>query len=255
MIQRPIPILMYHQIDARPPKKSPMRGLIVAPKSFARQMAVMRALGYRGLSMKELQPYLMGLKQGKVFGITFDDGYENNITHALPILKKYGFSSTCYVVAERIGQTNSWDVERGVTQVPLMTSEQLKAWRNAGQEIGSHTLTHPNLAQLSSEQQKREITDSRNKLQDLLSQQDGVENFCYPYGGLNDAAVQHVIAAGYSTATTTVRGRVVPKNDLNMFLLPRVLVSRTTTWLQLLIKCFTRYEDKRGLKMANIIYK
>jgi len=49
--------------------------------------------------------------------------------------------------------------------------------------------------------------------------------------------------AGYTTATTTVRGRVQDVD--NSFLLPRVLVSRTTTWMQLLVKCLTGYEDRR----------
>jgi peptidoglycan/xylan/chitin deacetylase (PgdA/CDA1 family) len=51
---------------------------------------LLKKLGYKGLNMTELQPYLTGKKQGKVVGITFDDGYKNNLIHALPILKKFG---------------------------------------------------------------------------------------------------------------------------------------------------------------------
>lgn len=237
---------MYHQIDVEQSKGTPMRGLVVSPSKFSRQMALMDWLGYRGLSMHDLEPYLLGEKSGKVFGITFDDGYQNNIRFALPILKRYGFTSTCYIVADKIGQSNSWDAETGVKQVPLMTQCELQTWIDAGQEVGSHTLSHLNLKEIDVMQQAIQIKDSKTKLEQLVHQLHGVRHFCYPYGGVNHSAVQCVIDAGYSTATTTVRGRVFEPKAEDMLLLPRVLVSRTTTWIQLLMKCFTNYEDRRG---------
>jgi peptidoglycan/xylan/chitin deacetylase (PgdA/CDA1 family) len=50
----------------------------VRPKLFKSQMWLLKKLGYKGLNMTELQPYLTGKKQGKVVGITFDDGYKSN---------------------------------------------------------------------------------------------------------------------------------------------------------------------------------
>ena len=247
MTQIKIPILMYHQIDVAPPKGAPMRGLVVSPSTFSAQMAALNSLGYKGLSMNDLMPYLQGEKEGKVFGITFDDGYENNLRCALPILKKYNFSSTCYVVADLVGQSNSWDKARGVKQVPLMTREQLQKWVDAGQEVGSHTLTHANLTQLNQAQQIQEIAQSKIKLEALVNQAHGVRHFCYPYGGLNQLSVDSVRDAGYITATTTQRGRVSQKELKNMLLLPRVLVSRTTTFIHLLVKCLTDYENRRGI--------
>ncbi|MEN9670911.1 MAG: hypothetical protein RL018_1188, partial [Pseudomonadota bacterium] len=91
---RSIPILVYHQIAEAPKKGAPFRGLYVSPAAFARQMGWLKFLGYQGLSMTDLQPYLKGEKTGKVVGITFDDGYLNNLTLALPVLQKHGFSST-----------------------------------------------------------------------------------------------------------------------------------------------------------------
>ena len=123
---RPIPILVYHQIAAAPPKGSPFRSLYVAPEAFARQMAWLERLGYVGLSMTALQPYLDGKKIGKVVGITFDDGYLNNLSHALPSLAKHGFSSTCYAVSGLLGKTNVWDQCIGVAQTPLMNESQLR---------------------------------------------------------------------------------------------------------------------------------
>ena len=230
-----------------------MRGLVVSPQTFARQMAALNFLGYQGKSMGDLLPYLNGTKHGKVFGITFDDGYENNLHCALPVLKRYGFSSTCYIVANQVGKTNSWDLERGVIQVPLMDAKQLQAWVDAGQEVGSHTLNHVNLETVSDVEQAMEISQSKLQLEALVQQKSGVQHFCYPYGGLNKTAVQNVRSAGYLTATTTVRGRAV-QGQSDDLLLPRVLVSRTTTWMQLLMKCLSRYEDKRAVNHPGDVY-
>lgn len=240
-----IPILMYHQIDSAPPKGSAMRGLVVAPRTFYWHMAVLWALGYRGLSMGDLEPYLRGEREGRVFGITFDDGYENNLRFALPILQRFGFTSTCYVVADLVGQCNSWDAHHGIAQVPLMDAVQLQQWVDGGQEVGSHTLTHANLAALPEAEQQQEIANSKRALEALVQQARGVRHFCYPYGLYNAGTVKTVQASGYCTATTTVRGRVQLTPYTAMLELPRVLVSRTTTWMHLLLKCFTRYEDRQ----------
>ena len=83
-----IPILMYHSIE-KMPKSTVMRSLHVPPKRFKFQMWLLNFFGYKGLSMRELKPYLDGKKIGKVVGITFDDGYQNNLINAAPVLKKY----------------------------------------------------------------------------------------------------------------------------------------------------------------------
>ena len=240
---------MYHQTAFTPPKGTPLRGLVVSPQTFSRQMAALAALGFRGLSMSGLQPYLSGEKRGRVFGITFDDGYENTLQNALPVLQRHGFSSTCYVVSGMVGQRNAWDAHHGIAQVPLMTPDQLQLWVDGGQEVGSHTVTHANLGQLAKPEQLREILDSKAQLEHMVTQPQGVQHFCYPYGYLNDSAVECVREAGYLTATTTARGRVVvaPSSGAvtNRLLLPRVLVSRTTSWPHLLIKCMTDYEEGR----------
>jgi peptidoglycan/xylan/chitin deacetylase (PgdA/CDA1 family) len=249
MKQRKIPILMYHQVDVTPLRGTAMRGLVVSPVSFSRQMKILNFLGYRGLSMNDLEPYLNGEKSGKVFGITFDDGYENNLRCALPILKQFGFTSTCYIVANCIGQENSWDLIRGVPQVPLMTVNELQDWVDAGQEVGSHTLTHPSLPDLDTPSQLDEILQAKHILERVVCQSQGVRNFCYPFGRFNDISLQCVKEAGYATATTTIRGRVSGVDILDLHRLPRVLVSRTTTLFHFLLKFFTNYEDKRGVSL------
>ena len=241
-----IPILMYHQIDPAPPKGTPLRGLVVSPGTFSRHMSLMHFLGYTGLSMGALMPYLRGEKTGKVFGITFDDGYENNFHNALPVLRRLRFSATCYAVAARLGQSNIWDIDEGIGQVSLMDAAQLQAWIDAGQEVGSHTSHHVDLTICQQHHLESEIGGSRRVLEVLLHQPGGVQHFCYPYGRFNTTSVACAAQAGYASATTTQRGRVsVPLRD-GALMLPRVLISRSTTWVHLLLKCFTEYEDRRG---------
>ncbi|MFA7436860.1 polysaccharide deacetylase family protein [Castellaniella sp.] len=238
-----IPILMYHQIDQPAPRGTPYRGLTVHPRSFQRQMRWMRRLGYQGLSMRLLMPYLTGRKKGRVFGITFDDGYDNVLRHAAPVLEACGYQATNYFVMRRLGGTNQWDHAEGVPSAALMDTAGLREWVALGHEAGSHTLTHPVLTRVSPEQAAREIRDSRDVLEQLVGEP--VRAFCYPYGKLSAQLVDLVRAAGYDNATTTQRGLVRPTDDL--FTLPRVAVMRSTHLLRFLQKCLTSLEDgKRG---------
>lgn len=238
--QRPIPILVYHQISEAPPKGAPFRSLYVSPSSFSRQMAMLRLMGYQGLSMSALLPYLRGEKSGKVVGITFDDGYRNNLTHALPVLQRQGFSSTCYAVSGLLGKTNEWDRSIGIAQVPLMTADELRLWVAGGQEVGSHTQHHARLRQSDDHTALTEMTGDRAALEGLLATP--VRHFCYPFG---EYAPQHVAMArqaGFQTVTTTRRGRSFATNDLME--LPRVPVVRSTSLPVLWLKVATAYEDR-----------
>jgi len=179
-----IPILVYHQIDEPPPRGTPLRGLVVAPSSFSWQMRMLRLLGYQGLSMRELEPYLEGERVGKVVGLTFDDGYRNNLLNALPILRQHGFTATCYGVSRMIGGTNVWD-HGMVAEKPLMTLEDWRAWRDAGMDIGSHTRIHANLPQLPSDAALDEIATSKHELEQTIGCE--VRHFCYPYGKFTPA--------------------------------------------------------------------
>ena len=237
----PIPILTYHQIDEAPTKGAAFRSLYVPPAAFARQMAMLKLLGYQGLSMTGLMPYLNGDKTGKVVGITFDDGYLNNLTHALPVLVRHGFSATCYAVSQRLGQTNVWDAELGLAQTPLMNAAQLRQWVAGGQEVGAHTRHHAHLTQSDDQTCRQEIEWGRSELEEAAGTP--VTQFCYPYGQYtteHSAMVQH---AGFLTATTTQRSRCQPGEDWMQ--LPRVPVVRSTTLAALWLKLASGYEDRR----------
>ena len=236
-----IPILTYHHTEQAPPKGFAMRSLWVSPSSFATQMQWLARLGYTGLAMSELMPYLRGEKKGKVVGITLDDGYQSNLLHALPILKNMGFSATCYVVSGKLGQHNEWDESLGMAQAALMGVEEMRRWVDAGMEVGSHTCSHADLNQLSLAEAGHELLQSKSDLENLL--QKPVTQFCYPYGHFSPEHESLVSQSGYVAATTTHRGRACATD--RMTALPRVPVVRSTYSLQFLLKVLTRYEDSK----------
>ena len=240
-MRRPIPILTYHQVDTPPERGVPYRGLVVSPAAFARQMALLKMLGYRGLSMTALEPYLRGDKQGRVVGITLDDGYVNNLKHALPVLQRHGFSSTCYVVSGQMGGSNVWDHGKGIPARPLMNAAQLKAWVAGGQEVGAHTRTHVDLAQTGDVAAFSEIAGCKRELEHRVEVE--VRHFCYPYGSHEAKHAAMAKAVGYRTATTTRRSRTRVGDDL--FELPRVPVLRSTSLPVLWLKLATGYEDRK----------
>jgi peptidoglycan/xylan/chitin deacetylase (PgdA/CDA1 family) len=240
--RQPIPILVYHQIAVAPPKgSSPFRGLYVSPQAFARQMAWLKLLGYTGLSMSALQPYLQGERSGKVVGITFDDGYRNNLTHALPVLARHGFSSTCYAVSGLLGKTNIWDQNIGIPQTPLMDESEIRQWVAGGQELGSHTRNHVNLLETDEPGCRDEMVLGKTELESVTGQP--VAHFCYPYGHYEARHVALARELGFATATTTQRSRCHTGTD--MLQLPRVPVLRSTTLPVFWLKVATAYEDRR----------
>ncbi|MBC7610139.1 MAG: polysaccharide deacetylase family protein [Polaromonas sp.] len=237
----PIPVLVYHQIDTAPVKGSPFRSLYVSPAAFARQMRLLKWLGYTGLSMTGLQPYLNGEKLGKVVGITFDDGYLNNLRHALPVLSRYGFSSTCYAVSSLLGKTNIWDKQIGIAQTPLMNEAEIRQWISAGQEIGSHTRSHINLLESGDDVCNTEILQGRTELEAVANAP--VSHFCYPYGRYEARHKVVVGEHGFVTATTTQRSRCHAGWD--MLEIPRVPVLRSTSLPMFWVKVASGYEDRR----------
>lgn len=188
-------------------------------------MWLLKILGFRGLSMSELLPYLRGERHGKVVGITFDDGYANNLCNALPALQRHGFSSTCYVVSGLIGKANVWDEAKRVPQKPLMTAEELRRWIAGGQEVGGHTVTHANLMEVDEATAEAEIAGCKRDLEAIC----GVpcRHFCYPYGSYDARHAASAKRAGFESATTTVE-RAAEHGD-SALELPRFGVLKGTT--------------------------
>jgi len=230
-----LPILTYHNIgDA--PDHAALPKLYVSAPAFERQCRMLSRLGLRGVSIGEA---LAGLREGRrgLVALTFDDGYLDNFNTALPILRDYGFTATCYVVAGRIGEYNVWDASKLNVRKPLMTAAQLRMWRAAGNELGSHTLTHPNLTELDAESLQHELVASKAALENLVGAP--IKHFCYPYGEESPRVRRAVAAAGYESATSTRRGLARTYDD--PYALPRISIDGGKGLLRFALKVATPY--------------
>lgn len=198
-LNRPwLPILMYHRVSAEPD----IPGLTVTPAQFERQLAFLKRRGYQGINLSQLADSLEGKISlpDRAVVITFDDGYQDNYTQAWPLLKKYGYSATIFLVSDFVGQDSSFDRERPAQYKasPLLNQAQIQEMAEAGIEFGSHTCTHRALPALTIPERKHELERSRQNLSALVNKE--ISSFAYPYSRLSEDIVAEVAAAGYRLA-------------------------------------------------------
>jgi len=206
---RPPPILMYHAIA--PVAENPT-GLCVSPRRFEDQMRYLKRRGLRGVSVRELLRAAGTERASELVGITFDDGYENVLYAAVPILERYDFSATVFAVGRMLGAENAW-MER--PRMKLLGAKGLRETAKRGMEVGSHGMSHIRLSDLPTARLEEEVAQSRHVLGEVLGEP--VEGFCYPYGSLDGAATQAARRAGYSYACATWYTRV----ESSIYDLPR----------------------------------
>ena len=225
-----IPVLMYHSISNDNNKIS------VSVSNFKKQMRLMNSLGYKGYSLNKIN-----LKTSKKkFIITFDDGYENIFTEAMPVLKEFDFSATCFIVNKKIGYFNDWDKkQKNFVKKKLMNKKQIKIWIKNGFEVGSHSMNHYNLNTLNNNQKKIQIL----KPKQFFKREYGVniESFSYPFGSYNVDCLK-ILKNKYKFAVTTKRSRYV-KGKFNRLEIPRVPVNSNTSIFKYFLKISTFYED------------
>lgn len=195
--------------------------------------------------MGEVTRHLRQLREGrrpsdKLVGLTFDDGYADNVEAAMPLLRAHGFTATCYVTSGHLGGFNEWDADVLRVRTPMMTREQLHAWRDAGMDVGAHTRSHRDLRACGDlDELRREIAGSKADLESVTG--GTVEHFSYPFGRYDHAAVAAVRAAGFSSAVT-VRDRRASADDAP-FELPRMYVGGTYAVPLVLARLLTRAGD------------
>ncbi len=187
-----VPILMYHYIRFVDGAIDELGyNLSITPDDFAQQIAWLHEQGYTAVSITTVQQCLRGeiACPPKPIALTFDDGYEDAYSTVLPIMQRYGMRGTFYIVNSFVGQPG------------YMSWEQLATLRDAGMEIGAHTISHLNLTSLDQATAAYAISQSKADIDSRLAI--NVTSFCYPagfYDGNIEALVQ---AAGYTNATTT----------------------------------------------------
>ena len=225
-----IPVLMYHSISN---SKNP---LSVSINSFEKQMRFMNQNAFKTTSLCNIE----NIKSGKFFIITFDDGYEDVFLNALPILKKYNFTATCFFVSNLIGKYNVWDEDKeNFIKLNLMNNSQISLWIDNNMDVGSHTADHKNLLKLNSNDKKIQINEPKKYFNELFNID--VKTFSYPFGAFDDESF-NIVKDNYLFAVTTNRSRYI-FNKFNNFKIPRVPVNKKDNIFKFYLKTNTIYED------------
>ena len=201
-------VLNYHKID------DVHISLAVTRRDFERQMAYLSENNYHSITPDELYAGILGqgeLPENPVL-ITFDDGYEDNYRNAYPILQKYGFKATIFVVAGFIGRYPNY-----------LTWDQALELEKNGISIESHTVTHRSMTDLSDDELRKELVDSKKLIEERLGKK--VNYIAYPTGTYNLHIGQLVREAGYQAAFTIKYGNV--DGGSNVYALERVPIFHT----------------------------
>lgn len=222
-----LPVLMYHSISDDPEAgRSAYYKVCTSPRRFAEQMRWLADWGYRGVTLTQGLEALRGRAAGsdgagaRPVAITFDDGFRDFRTAALPILQQHGFSATMYLPTAFIGEDRSASGRadrRSFNSRECLTWPEVRLLEAAGIEFGSHTVSHPRLIELDWPVIEAELRDSKAILEHNLGHP--VRSFAYPYGypSTNRAFTarfkQTLRTLGYETCVTTEIGLVRPADE------------------------------------------
>lgn len=223
---------MYHSVDRCP--DDPYR-ITVTPERLDAQLARLRRRGLTGVSMAELLRARAEGRADGLVGLTFDDGYQDFLDHALPLLHRHGCTATLFVLPGRLDGDNAWDPLG--PRKPLLGAEGIRAAHDSGMEVASHSLTHVDLTQADDEQLQHEIAGSRSALVQLIGAP--VDGFCYPYGYVDARVREAVRTAGYRYACAIDSGPLTGD-----FTLPRVHIGQQDIGVRLWLK--ERLNKARG---------
>lgn len=208
-----VPILLYHVIGDRP-AGAPFPQLYVPAPVFAAQMNELAHLGDHVVTLQELYDHWHGAPlPSKPVVVSFDDGFRDQYTRALPTMRRHGWEGTLNLI---VAHLHEGTYGLGPREVARMIGD--------GWEVDSHTLTHPSLPSLGPAQLQREVAGSRHELHRLFGIP--VNFFCYPGGAYDATVIAATQRAGYAAATTTNPGNATPLAGL--YTLPRIHVTAAT---------------------------
>jgi peptidoglycan/xylan/chitin deacetylase (PgdA/CDA1 family) len=223
--KKKIPILMYHSISNHANPK--FKQFTVSPKLFAEHMAYLHQHRYTSMTVTQ---FLAARSQNgaklpeRPVVLTFDDGFADFYTEALPMLRRYGFAATLYVATGFMNGMSRWLQHEGEANRPMLTWDQLREISANGIECGGHSHSHPQLDTLSPAQAYREIAQSKRLLEDHLAQ--NISSFAYPFGYHTPSIRRQVQEAGYTSACAVKHAMSSDMTD--PFSLARLMVKSDT---------------------------
>jgi peptidoglycan/xylan/chitin deacetylase (PgdA/CDA1 family)/2-polyprenyl-3-methyl-5-hydroxy-6-metoxy-1,4-benzoquinol methylase len=218
-----LPILAYHRIAEG------VGGLAgrfaVTPAAFEQQLRYLRDAGYYSVQFDDWRTAAAAWRplEGRPVLLTFDDGYHDFLTDAWPLLERYGFTGTVFVVTGLVGKTAPWQGHEGT---PLLDWADIRRLAARGITFGAHSHTHAPLTGLPPDEVVQEVARSRLTLQRELART--VTSFAYPYGDADLATAHLVGASGYTYGVTTDERRCTPTDDL--LFLPRITILQSTSF-------------------------
>ncbi|MFF5208977.1 polysaccharide deacetylase family protein [Streptosporangium sp. NPDC000396] len=218
-----VPILMYHSVNDSPNDET--RPLAVSPGRFAEQLGMLRERGFTPMTLSDLVAAMHRAEKmpANPVAITFDDGYADFHSEALPLLQRFGYPATVFV-------TSGWVQDSGPAQAgrrlaPMLTWSQIREAVSCGVEIGGHSHSHPQLDQLPDRDLRNELRTNKALLEDQISRP--VATMAYPYGYSSARVRQEVRKAGYWTACAVANDAFREGDE--MLALPRLTVTEQTS--------------------------
>ncbi len=232
-----VPILMYHQVA--PDTAPAFRKYCVTPAAFRSQIRWLSRTGYSAIDLDTLLEARAGLAAlpPRPVVITFDDGFQDCVDYAVPVLLEYGMTAIMYLVTGLVGHVSTWlQAERGV-QFPLMDWATARRLEAAGFRCESHAVSHPRLPELGIEACRRELADSRTALEEQLSRP--ITHLAYPFGSVDDQVRLVAAECGYRSACTTRIG-LSPAGD-DPLALQRVPITGSDSLLDFAVRLRTAH--------------
>lgn len=206
-----VPILMYHQVSDVP--HANFAKYTVTPRAFAAQMRWLESARYSTIDLPTLVRHRRdgtAIPPRSVI-ITFDDGFRDCALHVAPVLRDHRFSASFFLVAGLMGGPSVWlRAERGIDP-PLMSWADARALEAEGHRCGSHTMTHPRLANVSLTACRDELAQSRAVIEEQLGHP--VRELAYPFGSQNEQARAVAADCGYESACTVEIGLATAADD------------------------------------------
>jgi len=240
LLRPAIRILMFHRVA----RLAAYDQLTVTPERFEQQIATLVSRS-RVISLARAVAELeAGGPRAPGVVLTFDDGYRDNLVHALPVLRRHGLPATIFLTARFVDGTMRhprYPEETG--QLHLDWNDVSAMASEPGITFGSHTLTHPFLSRLGDAEVAREIADSRREIAERIGTE--VEFFCYPSGDLGERERTLVASAGYRAAVSVCPG--TNRDTRERYALRRTEVTDRDGPEELRLKLMGAYDLVHGL--------